>query len=185
MNQTMELIMSRRSHRAYKSEALTDEQLNTIINAATASPSAINLQPWHFSVVTNRELIAKINKVGCDAIKNSGDEAAVKRMEGRGWDIFYNAPCVIFISVDKNAKWGVLDSGIAVENIVLAAESIGLGSVIIGMIDCAFVGEMADELAKDLNFSENHKFAIAVCVGNPNDNKPAHIVGENKVTVIK
>lgn len=185
MNQTMELLMSRRSHRAYKSEALTQEQLDTIINAATASPSAINLQPWHFSVVTDKALITKINKAGGDAIKNSGDEAAIKRMEGRKWDIFYDAPCVIFISADKDAKWGILDSGIAVQNIVIAAESLGLGSVIIGLIDCAFTGEMGEELAKDLCFPENHKFAIAVCVGNPADDKPAHLVGENKVSIIK
>lgn len=185
MNQTMELLMSRRSHRAYKPEALSQEQLDTIISAATAAPSAMNLQPWHFSVVTDKALIAKVNKAGCDAIKNSGDEAAIKRMEGRGWNIFYDAPCVIFISADKDAKWGVLDSGIAVQNIVIAAESLGLGSVIIGLIDCAFIGEMGEELAKDLCFPENNKFAIAVCVGNPADDKPAHLVGENKVTVIK
>ena len=98
-NQTLDIINSRRSHRAYKADKISDEILNDILQAALASPSAMNLQPWHFSLVTDTNLINEINSAGCDYIKSSGDKTAIDRMEKRNWDIFYKAPAVIFISI--------------------------------------------------------------------------------------
>lgn len=184
MNSTIDLLMSRRSHRAYKQDKVPQEYLDVLIKAATASPSAVNRQPWHFTFVTDEKLIAKINDAGCDAFKAIGDPKTLKLLESRKWQILYNAPCVVFISGEEEAKWGVLDCGIATQNIVIAAESLGLGTVIIGMIDVAFEGENGKQLAQELCIPEGHKFAIAICIGYPDDDKVAHLVGENKVTVL-
>ena len=61
-NQVINAIFERRSHRAYQDTQLTQEQLDTLLEAALASPSANNLQPWHFSVVQNRALLDRINR---------------------------------------------------------------------------------------------------------------------------
>lgn len=184
-NQTLDIINSRRSHRAYKADKIPDEILNDILQAGLASPSAMNLQPWHFSLVTDTDLINEINQAGCDSIKASGDEAAIARMEKRNWDIFYKAPAVIFISSDKSAKWHFLDAGIAVQNMALAAESLGLGSVIIGMIDCAFLTDKGSILEKKLQFPDGYKFSIAIALGYPDDDKPSHNINQNKISIIK
>ena len=55
-------------------------------------------------------------------------------------DIFFAAPTVIFISGEKGWKWSKLDAGIAVQTIALAAHSLGLGSVILGLPKFAFAG---------------------------------------------
>ena len=184
-NQTLDIINSRRSHRAYKADKISDEILNDILQAALASPSAMNLQPWHFSLVTDTNLINEINSAGCDYIKSSGDKTAIDRMEKRNWDIFYKAPAVIFISSDTTAKWHFLDAGIAVQNTALAAESLGLGSVIIGMIDCAFLTDKGPILEKKLQFPDGYKFSIAIALGYPDDDKPSHNIDQDKISIIK
>ena len=61
-NETLSLISSRRSHRAYEKTPLTQEQLDALLRAAVESPSAVNRQPWHFTVVRNQALLDELNK---------------------------------------------------------------------------------------------------------------------------
>ena len=61
-NETLRLISARRSHRAYENTPITEEQLNAILKAAVESPSAVNRQPWHFTVVRNQDLLDEMNK---------------------------------------------------------------------------------------------------------------------------
>ena len=60
-NTTLDLISSRRSHRAYAPTPLTQEQLDALLKAAVESPSAVNRQPWHFTVVRNQALLDELN----------------------------------------------------------------------------------------------------------------------------
>ena len=91
---------------------------------------------------------------------------------------------MIFLSGNPENRWTPVDCGIAVENIALAAESLGLGSVILGLPRGAFQGEKASALRTALQFPAGHDFVIAIALGTPTDDKPAHPVGENKITVI-
>ena len=77
-NQTLDIINSRRSHRAYKADKIPDEILNDILQAGLASPSAMNLQPWHFSLVTDTDLINEINSNGLYIVLNSNAERIAK-----------------------------------------------------------------------------------------------------------
>ena len=95
-------------------------------------------------------------------------------------NFYYNAPVVFILSVDKDFKWNRLDAGIAAENISLAAQSMGLGSLIIGIIDNAMRGEKKDYFAKSLKFPENHEFAIAVAAGRKNMEKVPHEIDFDK-----
>ena len=71
------------------------------------------------------------------------------------------------------------------ELIALAAESLGLGSVILGMPRDIFTSDRADEFKKALQFNEGEEFMIAIAIGTPADDKEAHPVGENKISVVK
>ena len=62
MNQVLDIIASRRSHRAYESKQITEEQLQTLLTAAVQAPSAVNGQPWHFTAVQNQALLGEINE---------------------------------------------------------------------------------------------------------------------------
>lgn len=183
-NQVLQAIADRRSTRGFEATPLTQEQLDALISAATASPSALNLQSWHFTFCSDAAVIKDVeNEVG-RIIMAGTDEGAKQRMTARQMKVFYNAPTVIFISSDAQSKWSAFDAGIAAENIVLAAQSMGLGSVIIGMCGLAFQGSNGDKFAAALRFPAGYRFSLAVAVGTANVTKEAHPIGENKITVM-
>ena len=184
MNQTLETIAARRSHRAYEATPLTKEQTDIILKAAVESPSARNAQPWHFTVVTDQKVLREINGETRRIMMEMDPAKRNKRFDDSGFDVFYHAPTVIVLSGDKENGWSALDCGIAVENIALAAESIGLGSVILGLPKAAFYGPRAAEFKEMLGIPATHEFQIAISLGVPTDTKEKHLVGENKINFI-
>jgi nitroreductase len=172
-NPVLAAISERRSIRSYKNETVTREQLDALLKAAMESPSANNAQPWHFSVTQNRAILTEINE---EANKNAPEYLG---------DIFYNAPAAIFLSCDAENRWGRHDCGIAVENIALAAYSLGLGSVILGLPDFAFAGKRKDYFNKLLQFPAGHSFAIAIAIGVPAGSKEAHPQEPDRVTFVE
>jgi nitroreductase len=171
-NQVLDAIANRRSIRGYGRDAVSGERLDAILKAAREAPSGLNRQPWHFTVVRNSGVIAEVNA------------EAVKILEMEGSDIFYAAPLVIFISGEKGWRWSKLDAGIAVQNIALAAHSLGLGSVILGRPAAAFNGPRADYFNKLLKFPDNYEFAIAIAIGSPTVTKEAHEIEPDKVKYV-
>ncbi|MDR1914870.1 MAG: nitroreductase [Clostridiales bacterium] len=171
-NPVLEAISERRSIRAYKPEPVTKEQVELLIKAALEAPSARNGQPWHFAVVQDASLLAEIN------------EEALKNLKSSASDIFHGATTAIFISCAPDTRWGRLDSGIAVENIHLAAHSLGLGSVVLGLPEAAFAKDKKEYFSKILKFPEGHAFAVAIAIGVPNGTKESHPIGSGKVDYI-
>lgn len=174
-NPVLEAIGARRSNRAYKNEQLSKEQLDAILKAAVQAPSARNAQPWHFTAVQNKALLEEINQ---EVSKNLNEDVG---------DIFYAAPTVIFISAEtqgQTPRWARLDSGIAVYAIAMAAHSLGLGTVILGMPEPALAGPRAKHFAQLLKFPDNHEFAVAIAIGYALDTKEAHPVKPNKIDYV-
>lgn len=182
-NKVLHILDTRRSHRAYRQQTLSREQLDALVYAGLSSPSANNHQPWHFSVVQNQELLNRINQEACKNVNKLPEASRNPRFADPDFHIFYHAPAVIFISAtDQHRK--LLDCGIAVQSIAIAAMSLGLGSVILGLPMFAFSGERRQEFELALQFPEGHGFAIAIAVGYPADTKEAPIRDLNKVSFI-
>ena len=118
----LQAISNRRSHRSYKKEQLTEEILSAILKAGLEAPSARNRQPWHFSVVQDDDLIQLVHD---EAAKETG-KVGSPRFADSDFQIFYHAPTVIFIFGEKDFPWTHVDCGIAVENMALAAEGLGV-----------------------------------------------------------
>ena len=171
MNEVLKAIEERRSIRGYEDRQLSSEEVQLLVKAALESPSARNAQPWHFSFVQNKQLIDEIDK---EILKNAGREGT----------IFYGAPLVIFISADASNSFASVDSGIATQNLALAAHAMGLGTVILGMPRFAFEGENAQKFEAALKFPQGYKFQIALSVGYPTMTKDAHEIFEGKVDII-
>lgn len=183
MNPTLESIFDRRSNRGYSPEPVSEENIELLKKVALASPTAKNAQSWHFSFVTNKELIKKVERASAEAFAKAGEEAVANRINTAG--IFYDAPLAVFISSDKESMWGHIDAGIAVQNLAIAAQSLGLGSVILGLCKAAFSGEQAEELSKELGFPEGYEYSIAISIGTPTVSKEAHPIKRNKIVDIK
>jgi nitroreductase len=185
MNETINSILSRRSNRGFSEKPLTDEQMVTLEECALASPTSLNCQSWHFSFVTSQSVINEVERRTCDAIIESADEEMKEKIVARRYSVFYGAPMVVFISSEQGNMFGGINAGIAVQNIAIAAQALGLGSVIIGMCHPAFEGEGSGEISAKCGFPEGHKFAIAIAVGNPTVSKEAHPILENRLSIIE
>ncbi len=185
MNEVLQVIAARRSHRAYAETQLTEEQVQILLDAGMQSPSAVNRQPWHFTVCQNQPLLREINLAVWQQNMQGDPDKRSPRFNNPDFDVFYHAPTVIFISADRENGWGELDSGIACQNICLAAESIGLGTVILGMPKAAFQSEKNEYFREKLCFPETHDFAIAIAVGTPADDKPAHLPAKDRISFVR
>ncbi len=162
MNKVIEIIKSRRSIRKYSEEQIKDEELNTIIEAATFAPSGHNDQPWHFTVLQNKELMDYTSEKTKKLMTQSDEEWIVKMGINEKFHLFYNAPTVIIISGRKDAHSSLIDCSAATQNMLLAAESLNIGSCWIGLIEFFFNDK---EEVKKLNIPEGHTPYYAVTLG--------------------
>ena len=176
----LKAISERRSHRAYRKEQLPEEALSAILRAGLEAPSARNHQPWHFSVVQNAELIQAVHDEAAAVLARDGNP----RFTDKDFQMFYHAPTVIFLFGEKDFSWTQVDCGIAVENMALAAEGLGFGSVILGLPLPAFRGEKADELRARLECPEGYDFVVALALGYAADTKEPHELHEEKISRI-
>lgn len=179
--EVLQAISNRRSHRDYKAEQIPEEVLSAILKAGLESPSARNRQPWHYSVVQNDELNQEIHDEASSVMGKDGSP----RFADPGFQMFYHAPTVIFLFGDKSNPWTQVDCGIAVENMALAAEGLGIGSVILGLPKAAFAGPRADELRKRLECPEEYDFVIALALGYATDQKEPHDLHMDHISRIR
>lgn len=150
MNEAIKNIMSRRSIRSFTDKKVSDEIINTLLECARYAPSAKNGQPCFFSVVQSKEILDKIDSV-------------VECM--RGGNIFYNASTVIFVAMQNGTRWGETDCAAATQNILLAANSLGLGSCWIGCCREELQGENADEYKRLMKIPEDYILLYGIAIG--------------------
>ncbi|WP_160671115.1 nitroreductase family protein [Clostridium sp. C8-1-8] len=186
MNEAIKVLLNRRSTRVFKDEQIKDEELETILEAGRFAPSAMNQQSWHFTVVQNKEVINTLAETFRQVLLNSNQEAMVKRAQSDNFKPFYNAPTLIIVSGDKNAIAPKADCGAATENLLVAAEALGIGSCWLGSSDAIFSSPKAEELKKILGIPENYEPLYSAIFGyKANDNAKAAPRKENTVNYIR
>ena len=132
MNHVIKTISERSSTRGYTPAPLTEEELDILLQAGLQAPTAANKQELHFTVLPGSHPILQ---------ELEDEKNKLRDITSPPHNFYYEAPAVVIISADSTFKWGTLDAGIAVENMALAAESLGLGNLIIGCILDAMTGE--------------------------------------------
>jgi len=184
MNETLNHINERFTCRDFSGAPLRREQLDELVKAALSAPSAMNLQPWHVIAITDKRLIDELDADGMEIISSWEDKTTFERFKERGGKMLYNAPCLILVLSD-GSTWGTLDCGILCQNVVIAAESMGLGSCIVGMAGVPLGGEKAEYYKKVFRFPEGHTFAIGILIGEIASGKAPHEHDLNKVSYIR
>jgi nitroreductase len=148
-----EVIKKRRSVRAYTSEEVSEEDVKRLIEAARWAPSAGNIQPWEFLVVTNAETKRRLS------------DAALHQA------FIEEAPVVIVVCADvARSSWGygsrgtdlycLQDTAAATENMLLAAQALGLATCWVGAFH-------EDAVAKAINAPRNVRPVAIVPLGHP------------------
>ena len=175
MNDILKAMEARYSTRGYTAEALTEEELNTLLRAGLQAPTATNRQEIHFTVVKGDNPI--LMEIQEEMLKGTGKTPPQ--------NFYYGAPVLILLSGEEAFGWTAVDAGIAVENIALAAEGLGLGNLIIGCIKKAMNGERKAEFASRLKLPEGYAFEVAIAVGHKAASKEPHAYSfEKNVTII-
>ena len=149
---TINAIKTRRSIREFQSRDVDDDLVREILGAGRWAPSGLNNQPWGFVVVRDtkiRDMLAKQTHYGA---------------------IIKNAPLNIAVFLDKAAMYDltkdVLAIGACIQNMLLAAHSLGLGSVWLGEIL-----KNKEEVGKILKAPESYELMAIIAVGYPAGNK--------------
>ncbi len=170
MNEVLKTIKERRSVRAYTDRQIGQSELDLIIEAGLYAPSAHNEQPWYFTVVQNQSLLDEINQKANKVMAGSENEWLRSLGTNPAFRASYNAPTVIFVSAREGAMSAQTDCCAAIENMMLAARSIGIGSVWVGLLWPYF---SLDEAREKLRIPEGYKPLHAVAFGYPNGENPA------------
>lgn len=116
MNEVIKNMTTRRSVKAYKSTPVAKELLDQIIYAGLCAPSGLNKQSAIIIAVTDKATRDELSKL------NAGKDPFFRK------DPFYNAPCVLVVLADKSSSMAVYDGTLVMENMLLAAHSLGLGA---------------------------------------------------------
>ncbi len=186
-NETLSSIKNRRSIRVFKEDQIKDEELQIILEAGMFAPNIGNQQLWHFTVLQNNELKEKItHNIKNEILTKSSDKFLIQMANNEKWHPFNNAPTVIFISYDQKSKMPQIECSFAAENMLIAAESIGIGSCFVGTPNFLFSSDKVNELNKELKIPENHKLLHTIILGyKKGDNQKGTGRKENRITIIK
>jgi len=129
-------IFGRRSVREYAAQPVDQQIIRSLIDAAVQAPSAVNQQPWTFTVVRDQTMLAHISESAKRHMLATMPSRHAERFRSRLTDpnfhVFYHAPVLIIISAKEDAPWIVEDCALATENLMLAAYAGGLGTCWIG-----------------------------------------------------
>ena len=168
----LDFLKNRRSTKQYTDEPVLDEELDAILEAGLYAPSGRNLQSTVLLCVKEKKLRDEL----------AADNAAV--MHG-DHDPFYNAPVVIAVLGDKSVSTHVYDGSLALGNMLLAAEAVGLGACWIHRAREMFEMPKYQELLRAHGISGDYE-GIGFCiVGHPAKEKSAPLSRkENRVFFI-
>lgn len=129
-------IYGRRAIRQFMAEPVDRPLLERLIDAAIQAPSAVNGQPWHFTVIRDAVLLdsiaahAKTYMLRLAVVNNFPNQIRAM-LADENYHIFYNAPALVVVSAGSG-EWAIEDASLAAQNLMLAAYGEGLGSCWIG-----------------------------------------------------
>jgi nitroreductase len=150
MNATINDMITRRSVKKYLDKEVPHELLEEIVKAGTYAPSGMNRQPSVILAVTNKALISRLSRMNAEVL-------------GTDKDPFYGAPAVLVVLVDKSVNTRIYDGSLVMENLMLAAHSLGLGSCWIHRAKEMFESEEGKSILKELGLSEAYE-GVGNCI---------------------
>lgn len=162
MNEVIKNILSRRSIRSFSDKKISKEDLETLVKCAIHAPSARNLQTWRFTVLTEQEDIKALIAVIGKALNNDGYD-------------MYKPAAIIIPSNSIDSPYGRDDNACALENIFLAAHSLGIGSVWINQLNGICDNQKVRELLTKYEIPSNHVVFGMAALGYPSDAEPKKV----------
>ena len=183
MNETMQTILHRRAIRRFDERQIDEELLQQILQAGLYAPSAGGKQGVIFAVCQDREVnerLGKIKRANSNPHMATAKNYVSKEQPSIADDpklvnAFYDAPTVITMFAPKNFLFSVDDCAVAAENMMLAADSLGIGSCYIGQGWTAFADSYGQEILRKWEIRTDYYAVMQLLLGYPkaDDKHPA------------
>ena len=152
MNEIIKNIKTRRSIKKYKGDSVPQEMIDIITEAGTYAPSGLNKQSAIILEITDKNMRDKLSKIN----------AQIAGMP-ENLDPFYNAPVLLVVLANKDIPTYIYDGSLVMENMLLAAHSLGLGSCWIHRAKETFETDEGKKILKDLGIVGNYE-GIGNCI---------------------
>ena len=179
VNPVLSSIMARRSVRKYLDKPVEHEKLETNVRAGINAPSGMNRQPWIVRVVESQQLIADVTEV----YKQENAEQVKRDKDFK--NMFRNAPNLICVCTPAKGG-GELDAGLLGENMMLAAQSLGLGTCCLGgPVRFLKANEKCKFFMDRLDIPSDYQLNYIIAVGYPDEQPEAKPRDTSKVKYIK
>lgn len=159
MTEVIKAIKARRSVKSYKPDAVPTEMLDAILEAGTYAPTGRNMQSPIIIAVTDKATRDRLSKLNAEVMGMDGDP-------------FYGAPAVLVVLADKNRPTYLYDGSLVMENLMLAAHSLGLGSCWIHRAKEVFESAEGKALLASLGIEGDYE-GIGNCIVGYTDKLPA------------
>lgn len=150
MNEVMNSLLTRRSCRAYKPDAIPQDVLDRILEAGTYAPTAMGLQSPIILCVTNKEMRDRLSKMNAAVMNGTNDP-------------FYGAPVVLIVLADRSVGPYLYDGSLVMGNLLNAAHAEGLGSCWIHRAKEEFETEEGKQILRDLGIEGDYE-GIGHCI---------------------
>ncbi len=179
LNPVLSNMMARCSIRKYLDKPVEHEKLEVIVRVGINAPSGMNRQPWIVRVVEDQQLIADVTEV----YKRNNPEQVKRDKDFK--NMFRNAPNLICVCTPAEGG-GELDAGLLGENMMLAAQSMGLGTCCLGG-PVRFLNSNADAkfFLDRLDIPEGYRLNYILAIGYPDEQHDAKPRDASKVKYIK
>ena len=173
----LEWMKHRRAIRRFETKQIEEEALRQILEAGLYAPSAGGRQGVIFAVCQDREVnqkLGQIKRANSQPRMASGDNYVSREQPSIADDpkltnAFYDAPTVITMFAPKNFLFSAEDCAVAAENMMLAAEVLGIGSCYIGQGWTAFAGPYGQEILRKWGIRTDYYAVMQLLLGYPKE----------------
>jgi nitroreductase len=171
-NEVLNCIHARRSTRSYLDRQIEPEQLDTLLDAAIWAPSGGNNQTWLFTAVISREKLLKLNELVKEGFQRwvpdddyPGKLGAKAASQKESYNFYYHAPTLIIASNRPNYENAMADCSLALENVFLSAQSLGLGSCYINQLHWLRNDVGVRDFLLELGIPKEHTICSSAAIG--------------------
>lgn len=174
MTNIEDIIKNRRSARKFNDKPITDDELSAIVEAGRWAPTGGNCQTVHFLVITNKDVLAALRlrvKEAFSVMELSDDQYisiqnSIKLAKQGNYVYDYNAPVLVVVSNRRGYPNAIADSACALQNMMLTAESMGIGSCWINQLHWLDENQLIRDYLEPLGLGADETICGAVALGN-------------------
>jgi nitroreductase len=172
-NETMKIIKQRRSVRDYNEKQISADDLHVIIEAGIYAPNGGgNIEKdIYFTIIQNKGILQKINLLAKEFAGQSNMEWLKELGNNEHFNCLYDAPALIILSYKIDSVCAVYDCSAATQNMLLAAESLGLGGCWLYFPLQAFESDNGDTLLREIKIPEGYKPITSMILGYKKNNE--------------